>query len=261
MDSAYWLKGQESVSRRAASVTGDSFTVLPIWLALFAAIYGFAYVCWSVYGLRGLKRGTLSSCWMSIAHGTVTTLWAGHQIYNCYPFKLDAINNIQQNTVMQLSTAYMLADLVLYLLPFTPSDWLFITHHLMTAGYMLSSLYLNRGALSCLLLMLLGESTSLFQNSWYIARELRHDSKAAFRTFQWLSPVYTYIFLAVRSGLAPVLVPWVAYHLIQDGTAIPAAHRYTWAAFALLALAGSQIWSYKLVRGLRKHINTQRRSQ
>lgn len=29
--------------------------------------------------------------------------------------------------------------------------------------------------------------------------------------------------------------------------------RYLWAAFAVLATAGSQIWSYKLWRGLRKN--------
>jgi len=73
--------------------------------------------------------------------------------------------------------AYMIIDFSMFLLPFTPNDFLFVGHHLMTIGYMMSSLYINRGGLSCLILMVLGESTSLFQNSWLISRELRRESK------------------------------------------------------------------------------------
>ena len=71
----------------------------------------------------------------------------------------------------------MIVDFFLFLLPFTPNDFLFVGHHLMTTGYMMSSLYIGRGGLSCLVLMVLGESTSLFQNSWLISRELRRESK------------------------------------------------------------------------------------
>ena len=71
--------------------------------------------------------------------------------------------------------AYMTTDFLLFLIPFTPTDFLFIAHHLMTIVYMMSALHLNRGGLSCLILMVLGESTSLFQNSWLISRELRHE--------------------------------------------------------------------------------------
>ena len=71
----------------------------------------------------------------------------------------------------------MLVDFFMFLLPFTPNDFLFVGHHLMTIGYMFSSLHINRGGLSCLILMVLGESTSLFQNSWLMSRELRRDNK------------------------------------------------------------------------------------
>ena len=73
----------------------------------------------------------------------------------------------------------MIVDFFMFLLPFTPNDYLFVGHHLMTTGYMLSSLLIGRGGLSCLILMVLGESTSLFQNSWLISRELRHDSRVS----------------------------------------------------------------------------------
>ncbi len=35
--------------------------------------------------------------------------------------------------------AYMLVDLFCFLLPFTPNDFLFVGHHIMTATYMMSS--------------------------------------------------------------------------------------------------------------------------
>jgi hypothetical protein len=35
---------------------------------------------------------------------------------------------------------------------------------------------LGRGGVSVAVLMALGEATSIFQNSWYIARDLRKDS-------------------------------------------------------------------------------------
>ncbi len=37
--------------------------------------------------------------------------------------------------------------------------------------------------------------------------------------------------------------------------------RYTWAACGLLGTAGSQIWCYKLWRGLRKHSRQQQAKQ
>lgn len=75
--------------------------------------------------------------------------------------------------------AYMIVDFFMFLLPFTPGDYLFVGHHIMTTAYMVMSLQANRGGLSCLILMALGESTSLFQNSWLIARELRRDNQVS----------------------------------------------------------------------------------
>ena len=75
--------------------------------------------------------------------------------------------------------AYMAVDFFMFLIPFTPGDYLFVGHHMMTFGYMVSSLLINRGGLSCLILMVLGECTSLFQNSWLISRELRRQSNVS----------------------------------------------------------------------------------
>lgn len=82
----------------------------------------------------------------------------------------------------------MLVDFFMFLLPFTPDDYLFVGHHIMTSLYMIMSLQVNRGGLSCLILMALGESTSLFQNSWLIARELRRDNQVNVSTSDYPNP-------------------------------------------------------------------------
>ena len=67
----------------------------------------------------------------------------------------------------------MLVDEFLFLIPITPDDWLFIGHHAMVIIYTIGSLLIGRGAISCLILMCIGEITSPMQNSWYLAKDLR----------------------------------------------------------------------------------------
>ncbi|DBA88032.1 TPA: hypothetical protein ACH3X1_005013 [Trebouxia sp. C0004] len=178
------------VSADLASVklisAGPTLSAMPGLTSLFTAVFAAAYIGWGLYGLSGKRRATLSSCVISIFHGIVTNIVAGAQLVSQYPFSLDAQNNNSANFIMQFSavrsvvtaaTAYMVVDFFLFLLPFTPDDFLFVGHHLMTTGYMMSSLFIGRGGLSCLVLMVLGESTSLFQNSWLISRELRQESR------------------------------------------------------------------------------------
>ncbi|KAL0027117.1 hypothetical protein WJX79_007020 [Trebouxia sp. C0005] len=251
-----WIEDQlqqlmSPVTAATLSYTGPTLSALPGLTSLFAAVFAAAYVGWGLYGLSGKRRATLSSCVISIVHGIVTNIIAGAQLVSQYPFSLDAQNTSSVNFVMQLSAAYMIVDFFLFLLPFTPNDFLFVGHHMMTTGYMMSSLYIGRGGLSCLVLMVLGESTSLFQNSWLISRELRRESRAAMSCFKVLSPIYTYVFLLVRSIVAPPVIAWFCVHL-QSAQKLPIGCRVTWAALAAVTTAGSQIWSYKLWKGLKK---------
>ena len=71
----------------------------------------------------------------------------------------------------------MLADTFVFLLPFTPSDTLFLGHHFLVVVYAAGCLLVRRGGVSVMVLMALGESTSIFQNSWLIARNTRHNSR------------------------------------------------------------------------------------
>ena len=76
----------------------------------------------------------------------------------------------------------MLADTVVFLLPFTPNDTLFLGHHFLVVVYTVGCLLVRRGGVSVMVLTALGESTSIFQNSWLIARNTRHNSQVRARS-------------------------------------------------------------------------------
>ena len=75
----------------------------------------------------------------------------------------------------------MLADTFVFLLPFTPNDTLFLGHHFLVVVYNGGCLLVRRGGVSVMVLTALGESTSIFQNSWLIARNTRHNSQVRVR--------------------------------------------------------------------------------
>lgn len=232
---------------------------LPLYVVAFALVFYAAFAVWSVLPVTSTKRpkfrATFSSCCISVAHGLITTVLATQEILQVWPLDMNAANTPRQIFLMQFSLAYMVVDLVAFLLPFTPDDVLFVGHHCMTGAYMASSLWLGRGGISCIVLMALGESTSLLQNGWYIVRDLRRDSKLAYTLFKQLSPVYTVVFVLVRTIIGPPAISWLARQILLSQ--LPAVLRYFWAGCAILGVAGSQLWTYKLVRGFRKQLKAQ----
>ncbi|KAK9838479.1 hypothetical protein WJX81_001919 [Elliptochloris bilobata] len=239
-------------------VSGEHLKQIPGAFILFSCAFCISYVyVGAVWGLRGERRGMLGACAASLLHGLVTATLSAQQLAH-WPVVVDATNSHAENLTLQISTAYMLTDSLLFLLPFTPTDVLFIGHHIMTTTYMVQSLLLQRGAQSALVLILLGELTSPLQNLWYFARYLKDRSQVAARAFALISPVYTYIYLLVRSGIAPPAVVWLAYALVTSDGRIAPGYRWTWAVFAVLGTLGSQVWCYKLYRGLLKHSRAQR---
>lgn len=229
---------------------------LPVFSAQLAMIYFIAFAFWSVCTLTKNKparqRAVFSSCMISILHAGTTSILGSTEIYNCWPLKLDGVNTEWQIWLMQFSTAYMLVDLFCFLLPFTPDDLLFIGHHILTASYMLSSLWLGRGGTSCLVLMVLGESTSWLQNGFYLSRDLRRDSATALRLFKRISPAYTLLFVLVRTCMGPPIIGWLAMRLISQAPKVPLGLRYFWAVSGVLGVSGSQLWTYRLLRGFMK---------
>lgn len=216
-------------------------------------VYFIAFAFWSVCTLTKNKparqRAVFSSCIISIVHAGTTTVLGAIEIHKHWPLKLDAVNTPQQIWLMQFSTAYMLVDLFAFLLPFTPDDFLFIGHHFLTASYMISSLWLGRGGVSCVVLMVLGESTSWLQNGFYLSRDLRRDNETAMVLFKTISPVYTWVFVLVRTCMGPPMIAWLAMGLLTEAAKLPISLRYFWAICGILGVSGSQLWTYKLIRG------------
>lgn len=123
------------------------------------------------------------------------------KVYKAYPVRVDAVNKPEQEWLVEftlvgsissvaafpfaegpikkscLLQAYMLADTLLYLLPYTPTDFLFCTHHAVVIVYAVSALTGGRGAISYVVLTLIGECTSLWQNSWYICNIFKSQNK------------------------------------------------------------------------------------
>ncbi len=73
----------------------------------------------------------------------------------------------------------MLSDALWYLIPYTPTDFLFCIHHVVVIIYVVTTLVVGRGAISCVLMLLFGECTSLWQNSWYISKTLAGRSNVS----------------------------------------------------------------------------------
>lgn len=71
----------------------------------------------------------------------------------------------------------MMTDFLCYLLPFTPNDLVFITHHFVAGGYMLDCVHLQRAGATAMPWLWLGEVTGPLLNVFSIARHLREEHK------------------------------------------------------------------------------------
>eukprot|EP00887_Chlorella_sp_A99_P004091 scaffold23.g4091.t1 len=193
---------------------------------------------------------------MSAVHGILSASAAWGELSRWQRFELDLPNSPAQASALlcQYSLAYMVADMLFYLLPFTPGDYLYIVHHFITGIYIVGTLLTGRGGISFILMAFVGEVTSPILNTFSISRELRHRSKAAARVFRFASPAFTITYVLVRSVLAPPLVVWFLYSFWFRTHGIPLAWRVPMGSCVALGILASQAWTLKLVKGfLRQH--------
>jgi hypothetical protein len=248
----------ERLAEASEPYTGKSYRHVPAFVLLFTLTYFGGFTLFSAFDLKFKDRALLSSSTMSILHGVPASVLSFLLLWNEYPtIHVDGANVSEQTVLLEFCLAYMITDTFLYLLPFTPGDYLFMGHHIMVTGWILSCLTLGRGAMSCVFLLWLGEATSIWQNSWYMCKMLRKQSKVADACFGPVSVVYTFMFLLVRSIVGPPAVAWLCYEILSSKT-LPPAYRYTWGFVAALTLSGSQIWSYKLWQGFKKNFLTKK---
>lgn len=164
---------------------------------------------------------------------------------------LDSPNTPQQALQLQFSLGYVLADTV-YMFIFTPNDYLFLAHHALAGLYLVAAMAHGAGAISAILVFFLGEITGPLFSAFSIAKELRHDVLLAAKIFTWISPAFTVAFILVRSLVSPIIIGWYLRKLLFESAAIPFYWRIFMGSLVLAGLAGSQLWSYKLLRGFMK---------
>lgn len=216
---------------------------LPHFFSMFFAIYLIAHFI--VFRNWSPKlRPEAASCLISLTHGTPAVFLAGHAILSDPAHGFASINTRLQNSVLEYSIAYFLMDLCHYF-TFYPTDILFIAHHLATLFVFLTCRYLTlHGAYGVLILLVLAEITSLFQNVWTLASARKVDSEIAAQVFDLLSPPFYALYSVVRGFAAPLFVyKMLAFYM--SGAADNVVPRWLWVSWicvVIMAISVSILW-------------------
>ncbi|KAK9067357.1 hypothetical protein SSX86_014684 [Deinandra increscens subsp. villosa] len=212
---------------------------LPLFFSMFFAIYSIAhFIIFRTWTPK--LRPEAASCLISLAHGTPAVLLACQSIISDANHGFASTNTDFQNSVLEYSIAYFLMDLCHYLI-FNPSDVLFIGHHLATLFVFLTCRYLVfHGAYGILILLILAEVTSFFQNVWTLASVLKAESKVAAQVFDVMSPPFYALYSVVRGLLGPLFVyKMVAFYL--SGAADNVIPRWVWISWICVVVAAISV--------------------
>ncbi|GMH06825.1 hypothetical protein Nepgr_008665 [Nepenthes gracilis] len=173
----------------------DVIVFFPIFLTLYLTAYSFVFKNWNPK-----LRPEASSCLISLTHSTPALFLAAFSLFSDDHRGFASPNTQFQNKVLDYSIAYFIMDLIHYLV-FYPNDVLFIAHHLATLFVFVSCRYLVfHGAFSILVLLILAEVSSLFQNLWTLAGARRFDVEFAAK-MRRTRDRYSYMSLLRCSGL------------------------------------------------------------
>lgn len=214
------------------------FPTLPRFFAGFISMYFLGYfVFFRNWELKHRKEA--SSCLMSLAHGSPAVIMAVRALLHSQTLGTFAHpNSALENTVLEFSMAYFLADLLHYMVSF-PDETLFILHHLATLYVFVTCRYMiHYGAHGLLLLLILAEVTSACQNVWSIAGSRKADVPAAARLHEFLAVPFYALYSLVRGILGPVCLFKMGVFYLNGGAhgLIPA-----WAWISWMVVIGSAI--------------------
>ncbi|XP_028098493.1 TLC domain-containing protein At5g14285-like [Camellia sinensis] len=186
---------------------------LPLFFSFFITIYLFGY--FKIFkSWTGICRPEASSCLISLAHGTPAFLLSTLSLHNHHPTTTFASPNTHfQNTILNYSIAYFIADTLHYLL-FVPTDVLFIIHHVATLYVLATCRFLvGHGAIAILSLLALAEVTSACQNAWSLSKLARtavsppcSAAAGGGAVYELLSPVFYGFYTVVRGVFGPIFV-------------------------------------------------------
>ncbi|KAL4853196.1 TLC domain-containing protein [Chlorella vulgaris] len=243
----------EAVSAAAEPWVGSAWREVPTFMLFFGLLFLVSFVLWYyVVGVDRRKAAVLASCVISTVHGSLVALGGYEQLLNWPSFQVDMRNTLQQKLLNEFSLGYMVADMLFFLLPFTPDDVVFMIHHSISAIYLVGCLLNGHGAIGCIMMFFLGEVTSPVFNVFSVSKELRHRYKAAQVVFDYTSPLFTVAFVGVRSIISPPVVAWFVFTVWFRAKLIPTPWRIVMGSCVALGMVASQIWSYRLLRGYLK---------
>ncbi|KAL5581315.1 hypothetical protein UlMin_013757 [Ulmus minor] len=216
---------------------------LPLFFCMFFFIYLLAHFI--VFRNWSPKiRPEASSCLISLAHGTPAVFLATRAIIADPNRGFASPNTNFQNLVLDYSVAYFLMDLLHYLV-FSPSDLLFIGHHLATLFVFLTCRYLvGHGAFAILVLLILAEITSFCQNTWTLANARKGEIEFAAKLYAFLSPPFYVLYSIVRGILGPYFVYQMGFFYFTGAanSVIPKWVWVSWIVVVMGAISVSIMW-------------------
>lgn len=212
---------------------------LPVFFFLFLAIYLVGYFV--VFRNWSPKiRPEASSCFISLAHGTPAVVLASFALYADSQRGFAAPNTAFQGLVLDYSIAYFLMDLCHYLV-FFPSDILFIGHHLATLFVFVTCRYVVfHGSYAILVLLVLAEVTSAFQNTWTLAGALKSDVATAAKVYELLSPPFYAFYSVVRGFIGPLFMYKMGVFFLS-GAADHVIPRWVWVSWIFVVLSAIMV--------------------
>lgn len=108
-----------------------------------------------------------------------------------------------------------MADTSLYLLPYSPTEFLFITHHLVAMAFVVTTITRGRGAISCIVMLCFGECTSIWQNSWYFCTTLYGRFKVSHEFLEVLSLLCQTLRRSLLKSISPCITDRIRKNLMQ----------------------------------------------
>ncbi|KDP26765.1 hypothetical protein JCGZ_17923 [Jatropha curcas] len=216
---------------------------LPLSFFMFFSIYLHAYFV--IFRNWGRYRKEASSSFMSLTHGTPAVFLAlSALLHTQSSYNFASPNSTLHNRVLEFSMAYFLMDLIHYMV-FFPTNLLFILHHLATLYVIVTCRYVvNHGAYEILVLLILAEVTSGFQNVWSIVGFRKADVPIAKRLHEVLSPLFLAFYSVVRGILGPLFTfKMGSFYLSGEANGmIPRWAWISWMVVIITAILVSILW-------------------
>lgn len=218
-------------------------------LAHAAVFFGSLALLWRPVGRRAPKLAVpqLASSSMAGAHGLAITIVAGAVLWEWDWATFDGPNTAHQELALLYTAAYFIADCVVYLGPYySPGDWIYFAHHMVTLLFIGTALHLGRGAVPVTFGMFAGELTNPLFHGYLILEQFAATSTTAAAVFRWWAAAFTSVFLLVRTVLGPLAAIWYT-RLALAHAEVPLAHRAIWCFTAWCVTLASQGFSHGFV--------------